>query len=275
MNPNQIGDLRKTLLSIMDEVHRVCEENSIKYYIIAGTALGARRHAGFIPWDTDIDIAMERNEYERFLEIFNKRASKVFFCAHYNNTANWYLPHALVLNTETMIHWNRELYKSKANIPVYVDVFPLDYCPSNENKKAQQAKAIKWLKKLQSRRECIIYQRNNPWQILLKKLICWMLHVQSNQVFNRILDNAMKRYSDHPKEQICSMACRYSYEKQCMQSEIYGQPTLYEFEGRQYYGPEKISRYLEKLYGDYMVLPPENERTEYMDYIGSIDFKID
>ena len=76
MRQEQIGELRMSLLTIMDEIHRVCEENNITYYIIGGTALGAVRHKGFIPWDTDIDIEILFLHPLTFSIIFHKINSK-------------------------------------------------------------------------------------------------------------------------------------------------------------------------------------------------------
>ncbi|MBE5772562.1 MAG: LicD family protein [Clostridiales bacterium] len=272
MDMNQIENLRGTLLAIMDEIHRVCVENGISYYIIGGTALGAIRHTGFIPWDTDIDIAMERGEYERFLRIFNEQASAVFHCAHYMNMREWYHPHALVFKNDTMIYWNKEYYRNKTNVPVYVDVFPLDYCPIEDAAKEEQAKRIKKKIYFQSRRECILYQRNNVIQRSLKKALSFVLHLQSNKSFNKSLDDAMKKYSNIRTDKICSMASHYSYKKQCMDIAIYGTPQEYLFEGRTYYGPERMDEYLTRIYGDYMTPPPPEKQVEYLDYIGYIDF---
>ena len=54
-------------LHIAKEIKRICERHKIKYFLIAGSTLGAIRHHGFIPWDDDMDIGMERNDYERFV----------------------------------------------------------------------------------------------------------------------------------------------------------------------------------------------------------------
>ena len=63
-----VRDLQLEVLSIMDEIHRVCEKNDIKYALIAGSALGIVNNKGFIPWDDDIDICLKREDYPRFIE---------------------------------------------------------------------------------------------------------------------------------------------------------------------------------------------------------------
>ena len=72
MTQEDIQRLQNIQLMIMDEIHRVCVENHLSYYMIGGTALGAIRHGGFIPWDMDIDIAMPREDYEKFISISGK-----------------------------------------------------------------------------------------------------------------------------------------------------------------------------------------------------------
>ena len=74
-NNNPLRKLQLAELEILKFLVKICEENNIRYYISGGTYLGAVRHKGFIPWDDDVDIAMPRKEYERFLEIFKNYKS--------------------------------------------------------------------------------------------------------------------------------------------------------------------------------------------------------
>ena len=68
-DPETLRRLQQEILSILDDFLLICRENGLEYYGIAGTAIGAIRHKGFIPWDDDIDIAMPRRDFERFCRI--------------------------------------------------------------------------------------------------------------------------------------------------------------------------------------------------------------
>ena len=74
-----VRDLQLEVLSIMDEIHRVCEKNKIPYFLIAGSALGICNYGGFIPWDDDMDIAVPREDWLRFIEALKKDLDTKFY----------------------------------------------------------------------------------------------------------------------------------------------------------------------------------------------------
>ena len=95
--------LFETLLTILDEIDRVCKKNQIKYYAFAGTLLGAVRHQGFIPWDDDIDLLMMRQDYERFLLCCEKELSDNYSLQTTLNENGYYKYQARIRKNDTRI----------------------------------------------------------------------------------------------------------------------------------------------------------------------------
>ena len=88
--------LQQTETEILEEIDRLCEKHSIVYYLAGGTLLGAVRHRGFIPWDDDIDVAMPRNDYERFRDICLSELDERFYLHCPQTDKNYWLPFAKV-----------------------------------------------------------------------------------------------------------------------------------------------------------------------------------
>lgn len=260
MDIQEFKKLQQTQMEIMDEIHRVCCDNGIKYYIIGGTALGAVRHSGFIPWDLDIDIAMPRVDYERFAEVGENQLSNRFCYKSYKNTKGYTRPHALVCINNTLLYTKySKLNTNEVNYGIYMDIFPLDNAPSSKELQKKQAKQLKFINKLKAIRHGYSFSEK-LWKRIIKKSIAKLLFFISIDKMNEKFDRVSRLYENVDSNMMCSMASHYSYDKQCMSSEIYGKPTLVRFEDRQYYAPEKIDEYLTRIYGDYMQLPPEEER---------------
>ena len=78
---NELQHLQKVILSIVKDIDDLCKKNNIEYYLFGGSAIGAVRHKGFIPWDDDLDIVMDHHNYDRFIRVCRNQldAEKYFF----------------------------------------------------------------------------------------------------------------------------------------------------------------------------------------------------
>jgi|LSQX01.1.fsa_nt_gb lipopolysaccharide cholinephosphotransferase len=264
----QLKKLQDCQATIMDDIHKICEENNIEYYIIGGTALGAVRHKGFIPWDIDIDIAMHRTHYKKFKDVCSTSLPSKYSYTDHTVYDDYYPPHALiVLKNSVLIKKIDYLNPRLRSYGVFIDIFPLDNVPKEKKSQIKQAKDINRIRKLKWYRTALIYPEHSTMKKYAKKLVRIILLPLSMKRMNVKMEKIMQKYNnDENSTNWCSMASQYSYEKQSMPKEVYGTPTLMEFSGRMFYAPEKVSDYLTRIYGDYMKLPSEEERQKSMDY---------
>jgi lipopolysaccharide cholinephosphotransferase len=272
MIQSEFNRLQETQIEIMDEIHQICVENDIVYYIIGGTALGAVRHKGFIPWDLDMDIAMPRKDYEKFKRICKEKMNPRFKYRDFLNTANFSHPHALVcINNTILVNRFDKFNPGLENIGIYLDVFPLDNAPDNSSLRDYQMKQLKKIKRIKKNKLAFCYNSSRIKKIM-KKLIsfcyCWI----SVESINRKMDIIMQKYNNKETTCLCSMASRYSYLKQCIPIEVYGTPTEVLFENRKYFAPQQLEKYLSRIYGDYMKLPPIEEQRVNLNVFEKVTF---
>lgn len=120
--------MHTVLLSAMKDIDRICRENGLKYYLHAGTLLGAMNYRGFIPWDDDVDISLFREDYERFMEIVQREYPDRYFLQNYHNDRKYGNNRAVlrILGTEiTHIHGDQ----TGVHNEIGIDIVPLDAAP--------------------------------------------------------------------------------------------------------------------------------------------------
>lgn len=139
MDSKVLDRLHNEMLVIYEEISRICDKHNLTYFVVGGTLLGAVVHKGYIPWDDDLDIAMPRDDYDKFIEICQKELNDKFFIHHTVTDENYWIPFAkLRMNNTVFLEEKRKNVNSHAGI--YVDVFPFDYSSECNSKMAN----LKW-----------------------------------------------------------------------------------------------------------------------------------
>lgn len=259
-------EAQSVMLNMLTIVNDICLKNNINYWLDGGTLLGAARHQGFIPWDDDIDIAMLREDFNKFLLIANKELPENIFIQTRTNDEYYNITVQVKLrDNNSMFVEKSETDNEVFNQGIFIDIFAYDFLPENKILRNFYKSISKKLCKTQ--RTKLTYPRRYKSDfkyIYLSKLI-------SNSFINKTLQNLIEhcntKYSKIIGFGLDSTLKRvYEYEDFFPLIEV-------EFEGTLFLAPKKINKYLEKTYGDYMTLPPlkEQEAKHYKKLIPKLD----
>lgn len=249
-------------LEIVKTVVKICDENNLLYYMLGGTMLGAIRHKGFIPWDDDIDLGLPRKDYETFLRIAPNLLPSHYKLVNYKTDPNYHYYITRILDTNTKVIENRFASEGKYT-SASIDIFPLDGSPNGN--------IARWYfcKKLLIHRAAsslhfkkVIDKRKRPFgEELLLKFIKLFPTDKMFDFYNQlaICDKMLKQYD--MSESLYTGNCMGAYrDKELIPTEWYGVDSFYEFENIRLRGIKEYHKYLSQLYGDYMQLPPEDNR---------------
>lgn len=245
-------------MEILQEIDRICRENNICYFADSGTLLGAVRHKGFIPWDDDIDIAMLREDYDKFSRIADKELDKVY-ALYFPGKEKWEQPFMRVVNGSGP-NCGEEHMRRFHGCPyvVGVDIFPLDYLPTDQAERDVIYNIFKQLTVLME------YIRNDLDAEITEALIA---EVERNiQIcFNReqdmtkqildIMESCCRLYKREESEEVaCYTFWAIENGKYRFRKEWYEKWSYMSFENILVPVPEKYDEILSATYGDYMKL---------------------
>lgn len=250
MKKIKLEEQKKIELEILDDVTNFCERHGLRYFLAYGTLLGAIRHKGYIPWDDDIDIHMPRPDYEKFLKLYNKEQKSNKAIAPELNS-EYRVPFAKVYREGTII---KEFHFKPNAFGVYIDIFPLDGYAGEK-----QAHRCSELRRYMHVKNSIFLPEMKVSRILrlaITKLI--LLPFGIHKMIAKISSVAQqKSYND--SEQVFSSYSRFAV-KEIFPRSIFESYRHISFEGKEYRAPLDCDLYLRTLYGNYMILPPEEKR---------------
>ena len=259
-------DLKKIELDILKYIDHICLANSIKYSLAYGTMLGAIRHNGYIPWDDDIDICMDRSNFERFVLACKNDKNERFALLWLDTESKYTLPLPKVVDKSTLL--TQKTQSEKMSLGVYVDVFIFDSLPNDVKRKRKFIRKLDFYQRLWGYSQIKYIRRDHSFKSLVRKIVYGVFHLINPRFFSVALNHYAQKYNRYQdSEYIGSMVytavrrdlARYrkTFFDECprMKFEDYTFPVSIQYDEA-----------LKMCYGDYMQLPPVEKQCSHHDF---------
>lgn len=274
-DPEQLKKLQKVQTEILKDFIAICKKYDLSYIMDGGSGIGVVRHQGFIPWDDDIDVAMPRKDYDVFLavledemgdkyKILNPLIDKNYACnvTKMQKKGTKFVPYA-----------GKDL---KCDFCIDIDIFPLDKVAPGKAASARQLKTTWFLNKL-----IFICGSGDPViplkgaakaaaSVIIKfaHAMLKLFHVSPAFLF-RILEREEQRYNDTDSTYYNNFRSTDAPRQYISETELFPLCEM-KFEGLTVTMPKEYDKYLRRIFGDYMQLPPKEQRVNHCPYL--LDF---
>lgn len=260
--------IHKIQIELAIEVKRICEKNRIDYFLIAGTLLGAVRHKGFIPWDDDMDIGMLREDYEKFLKACETDLSSDYYLQTWYTDSQFGLPIAKIRKNATKFV-EKTSAKNHSHKGIYIDIFPYDNVPDNSILRKKHKLLTYFYKRLVLLKSHYYLENNKGYfkrlTIRMVKLI--VKFIPKKYLIEKYNKQILKYNKDANTQEITIFGGAYSYKKESIRREWITNYQSINFESVEFNSPKDAHLMLKSIYGDYMSLPPKDERYNRHDII--------
>ena len=271
ISDKQREKLQALLTEMYKDVIYVCNEHKLTPFLVGGSALGAIRHQGFIPWDDDLDIGFVRKDYEKFLDIFEIVFSGKYVVNSAGRSSNAKTRFTKINKIGTVC---REIGCPPNNDinGIFIDVFPIDNVPNNTI--VRNIKGI--VCNLQEFISSQVYfhdykseltekylKRMGKANYFVRKLVGFIFSYRKSSEWFKKIDKNIQYKDDNSKD--CTIAVgRKHYFGEIFNRKIIFPARYVQFESIQAPVFHDVESYLSNMYGDYMKIPPENKREKHM-----------
>ncbi|MBO4693983.1 MAG: LicD family protein [Clostridia bacterium] len=248
-------------LGILKDFIDFCDNNNLSYFIGYGSLLGAVRHKGFIPWDDDIDLQMPREDYNKLIKIYNdmQATDQYRLISPYSKDALH--SYVKIIDTRTVKDESGVRYTGE-KLGIDIDVFPIDGLPDTM---AEYDDLFNKIKKIYKK---FVYLKSdfsgNNLKNTLLRFYQSLMGTGSNLI--RKAEKMLSKYPYNNSKYVGTLASYYDYYNDRHEKENYQGYVMLKFEDIDVKAPIGYDCILKTIYGDYMKLPPEDERVTHHTY---------
>ena len=250
-----LRELQLVQLNILKDINNFCVKNNIKYSLYGGTLIGAIRHQGFIPWDDDIDIAMSREEYNKFLACWKKNSLPGYVFQDNKEEPNFCYTFGKIRKDGTQYISDDKDRRLKHN-GIFIDIFPLDRVPKNKILRFKNF-IISCLYLL----VCRGYPSKKDGRIIYM-ISNFILKITSDKMRNKLKDRLLDiigEYNRNGELQYIDTST-FNNLRLYFPSNLFDKYTYVLFEDERFPVFQEYDTYLKIQYNDYWKLPPEEDR---------------
>lgn len=262
-------------LMILKDFVDTCEANNIRYFGFGGTAIGALRHKGFIPWDDDIDVCLPAEDFNKLLDIYDKEWSEKYSIMNTARDINYPFP-----TTRIMLKGTQFCEEALASLPLDLGIFLDVYCfdnVSDDEKEYQKQAFDAWfwshMRILVDVPRPVILADGIKGKLLkaavtMGRGVCKLLHLSTQKMYEREQE-ARNRFAHVKTKRIAYLHDTDRFVNTYPVDEVFPVDKL-DFDGIQVAFPNQNDKFLRMLYGDYMQMPPVEKRKNH--YPARLDF---
>ena len=263
-------DLQNAILGIYKKVATICNENSIDFFAIGGTCLGAVRHKGFIPWDDDIDIAIPIEQFKKFKQCMKSQLPSNLYLYDCTEKKEYRQLFCKVCDSNTTFIEETEINYPNVYKGVYIDIMPLSGVPGDKD---EQKKFIKKLSLYQAMNFINRYPFNemNTWKTKLAWIALRMLRIDKR--FTLYSNTSFQLLEKYPliDSEYTGYVWSSNLFKLVFPKDYFKNYIKLTFEDTTMRCPVGYDAYLKQQFGDYMKLPPMEQRIQHHRYIVDLE----
>lgn len=245
--------LQKVILIIAKDIDELCKKNDITYFLLGGSAIGAIRHKGFIPWDDDLDIIMDSDNYDKFIRVCREQLDTNKYYLQ-EAMADWPMMHTKIKLRGTLFIEPGQFVDKNGECGIFLDVFKMENSPSSSLAKKWQYVCAKYLLC-----NCLL---NRGWSEAkgLKKMLMYASYPVNILFVRKFLLSQVERWNNKETEYYGFFSGRYRYAKSFYKKNLFNHAIYVQFEDTELPVPIGYDIWLKQIFGDYLTPPPTQEQ---------------
>ncbi len=255
---------KRILVDMLAYFDSFCRKHEIEYSITWGTLIGAIRHKGFIPWDDDIDVMLDRKNYEKLKSLYDNKTEK-YELLSLGKTPKWCFTFSRIVDRSTIVKWDRPLQNSLEKHGVWIDISAVDNVIDDDERYNAASKKYQKYEKL-GRISTTLYKRDGSWwRNVIPYIAHFVLSPFSHYFFSKA-ESIMQTYNNMDCKRMFYWHLYFGGKDNNKPFPTWMFRNGYidvSFEGNTFRAIKEYDAFLRNIYGDYMKLPPEEKRISY------------